>query len=212
MPVVHRRPGAVEVDYVGFLQRAAVLEAASMAPIVPWAATPGAQRDDVQGALVGSECRECGSVSVPPRPVCLDCGSRASDLRPVPRRGEVVTHNRQHVVAVHPEPSPVSVGVARLDGLGGERGGQVSAMFCDSDLGAVRVGSAVELVYRRLGADDGLVKYGWKMRLATRPADPTSRPGLAGSSAEPTGGSGEAGGRAEPTGVPGEAGSSGAHR
>ena len=165
VPVRHRRPETAEVDYVGFLQRAAVLEAPSMAPIVPWAATPGAERDDLEGALVGAECRACGSVSIPPRPVCLDCGSRSSDLRSVPRQGAVVTHNRQHVVAVHPEPTPVSVGVARLDGLGGARGGQVSAMFCDSDLDAVRVGSPVELVYRRLGADDGLVKYGWKMRL-----------------------------------------------
>jgi 3-hydroxy-3-methylglutaryl CoA synthase/uncharacterized OB-fold protein len=165
--MVHRRPGPVEVDYVGFLRRHGVLEAAAMAPIVPWAATPGAQRDDLVGALVGAECGDCGSVSIPPRPVCLDCGSRTSTPRPVPRRGVVVTHNRQHVVAVHPEPAPVSVGVARLDGLGGERGGQVSAMFCDSDLDAVRVGSPVELVYRRLGADDGLVKYGWKLRLVT---------------------------------------------
>ena len=163
--VVHRRLETTEVDYVGFLRRHGVLEAAAMAPIVPWAATPGAQRDDLEGALVGAECSACGSVSIPPRPVCLDCGSRSSTRRAVPRGGVVVTHNRQHVVAVHPEPAPVSVGVARLDGLGGERGGQVSAMFCDSDLDAVRVGSPVELVYRRLGADDGLVKYGWKLRL-----------------------------------------------
>jgi hypothetical protein len=38
-------------------------------------------------------------------------------------------------------------------------------MFCDSDLDAVRVGAGIELVYRRLGVEDGLVKYGWKMRL-----------------------------------------------
>ena len=82
-----------------------------------------------------------------------------------PRSGVVVTYNVQHVVAVHPEPAPVAVGVIRLTGEGGDRGGQVSAMFCDSDLGTLAVGTPIDLVYRRLGADDGLVKYGWKARV-----------------------------------------------
>jgi uncharacterized OB-fold protein len=69
------------------------------------------------------------------------------------------------MVAVHPEPSPVAVGVVRLKGENGVRGGKISAMFCDSPLDALSVGQAVELVYRRLGADDGLVKYGWKVRV-----------------------------------------------
>lgn len=164
IPIVTRRPAATAVDYVGYLQRTGVLATSGLEPIVPWAATPGAYRDDLLGALVGAECTRCGSVSIPPRPLCIDCGGDSLELRRVPRRGQVVTHNRQHVVAVSPEPAPVSVGVARLDGLAGERGGQVSAMFCDADA-EIRVGAAVELVYRRLGVDDGLVKYGWKLRL-----------------------------------------------
>ena len=71
------------------------------------------------------------------------------------------------VVAVDPEPAPVAVGVIRLEGDAGTRGGQVSAMFCDSPLDQLRVGAPVELVYRRLGRDAGLVKYGWKARLVT---------------------------------------------
>jgi uncharacterized OB-fold protein len=166
VPVSNRRPAPVPVSYVEFLRRGGVLAGpAPPEPIVPWPATPAALRDDVAGVLVGAQCRSCGSVNIPPRLICVDCGGDRLEIRPLPRQGRVVTYNHQHVVALHPEPAPVSVGVARLAGLEGERGGQVSAMFCDSDLDAVRVGAGIELVYRRLGVEDGLVKYGWKMRL-----------------------------------------------
>jgi uncharacterized OB-fold protein len=163
---VHRRaPKGQPISYVAFLQRTGALPSDGLTPIVPWSATPGAYRDDLVGSLVGSECADCGSVSIPPRPLCVDCGGDRSVRRGIPRRCRLVTHNRQHVVALAPEPAPVAVGVARLDGLDGNRGGQVSAMFCES-LDGLAVGAPVELVYRRLGADEGLVKYGWKLRLA----------------------------------------------
>ncbi len=165
VPAVDRRPASANIDYIEYLQRAGVLEGpVPPAPIVPHAASPGAARDDAGGSLAGSRCVACGSLHVPPRRVCADCGGLDLALERAPREGRVVTFNVQHVVAVHPEPAPVAVGVVRLEGEGGERGGQVSAMFCDSDLGALVVGAPVELVYRRLGTEDGLVKYGWKAR------------------------------------------------
>jgi len=167
-PVVARRPEPVAVGYVEYLQRSGVLTGPTPPePIVPYAATPGAARDDVDGGLAGARCEACGSMFVPPRRVCLDCGGDRFTIEQAPRSGTVVTFNVQHVVAVHPEPAPVAVGVVRLTGEGGQRGGQVSAMFCDSDLGSLSVGAAVEMVYRRIGVDDGLVKYGWKARVAT---------------------------------------------
>jgi uncharacterized OB-fold protein len=154
------------ISYVEYLQRFGVLAApAPPTPIVPWSATPGAARDDLEGSLSGSRCSNCGSLNVPPRRICSDCRSTEFTLERAPRRGHVVTYSVQHVVAVHPEPTPVAVGVIRFEGEGGERGGQVSGMFCDSDLTALHVGQLVELVYRRIGLDDGLVKYGWKFRV-----------------------------------------------
>ncbi len=166
IPVRHSRPAEIPVDYVGYLQRFGAVEGpVPPSPIVPYAATPGALRDDGEGSLTGSRCTACGSLNVPPRRRCIDCGGTTHVPERAPRSGTIVTYNVQHVVAVHPEPSPVAVGVVRLTGEGGARGGQVSAMVCDSDLEHLGVGSPVELVYRRLGADDGLVKYGWKVRV-----------------------------------------------
>jgi hydroxymethylglutaryl-CoA synthase len=166
VPVVDRRPPARPVGYVEFLQRFGALSGPQPPdPIVPHAATPGALRADVAGSLQGSRCARCGSISVPPRRSCIDCGSPDGTLVRAPRRGTVVTFNLQHVVAVHPEPAPLAVGVVRLQGQPGTRGGQVSAMFCEEALEQLAVGAPAELVYRRVGCEAGLVKYGWKARL-----------------------------------------------
>jgi hydroxymethylglutaryl-CoA synthase len=168
VPVTVHQPDVVPVSYVEYLQRFGVLEGPKPpSPIVPWAATPGAWRSDLEGSLVGVRCTACHSLNIPPRHVCIDCGATVLTPEQAPRLGEVVTFNVQHMVAVHPEPSPVAVGVIRLRGETGERGGQVSAMFCDSNLHELHIGQTVELVYRRLGIDDGLVKYGWKVRTVT---------------------------------------------
>ena len=163
--IIALRPHPVSINYVEYLQRFGILTGiAPTEPIVPYAATPGASRDDTDNSLAGARCAECRSLFIPPRALCLDCGSHRFTTERGPRSGTVVTFNVQHVVAVHPEPAPVAVGVIRLEGEGGQRGGQVSAMFCDSDLDSLGIGDDVELVYRRIGVDDGLVKYGWKAR------------------------------------------------
>lgn len=164
--VTHCRPPRRDVDYVTYLRaHGLLLPPAPPEPIVPWAATPGAARDDRFGALSAARCRTCGSLSIPASRRCVDCRSADLEPAPVPRVGSIVTHNVQHAVAVHPESAPVAVGVARFAGSEGTRGGQVSAMFVEGGLDRLHVGAPVELVYRRLGCDDGLVKYGWKFRL-----------------------------------------------
>jgi hydroxymethylglutaryl-CoA synthase len=172
VPVADFRREPTLIDYVEFLQRFGALESPpSPAPIVPYAASPGAARSDLEGSLIGDRCTACGSLNVPPRKYCVDCGSREFARERLTRFGTVVTFNVQHVVAIAPEPSPVAVGVIRLRGEDSPRGGQVSAMFSDSDLAALSIGQEVELVYRRIGLDDGLVKYGWKVRTVVLPTE-----------------------------------------
>ena len=183
VPIIEHRPDGAPVSYVEYLQRFGVLEGTKPpSPIVPYAATPGASRSDLEGSLVGDRCSACGSLNIPPRRRCIDCGAEEFTRERAPRRGVVVTFNVQHVVAVHPEPAPVAVGVIRLEGEAGERGGQVSAMFCDSNLDELAIGHEVEIVYRRLGVDDGLVKYGWKVRAVLAASDARPEQG----SAQPT--------------------------
>jgi hydroxymethylglutaryl-CoA synthase len=165
-PAAKPQPAPRPVDYVELLRRRGLLEApAAPDPTAPYAATPAALRDaPYVDDLTGLRCAACGSLNFPARPSCIDCGSTELSPVPLPRRGRVVTHNSQFVVAVTPEPAPVSVGVVRLDGEGGERGGQLSGMFV-ADGAAIEIGAPVELVQRRLGSERGLIKYGWKLRI-----------------------------------------------
>jgi uncharacterized OB-fold protein/3-oxoacyl-[acyl-carrier-protein] synthase III len=166
-PAAAPQPAPRPVDYVELLRRRGVVEAPpAPEPTAPYAATPAALRDaPFVDDLTGLRCAVCGSLNFPARPSCIDCSSTELSPVPLPRRGRVVTHNSQFVVAVAPEPAPVSVGVVRLDGEGGERGGQLSGMFV-ADGAAIAIGAPVELVHRRLGSERGLVKYGWKLRVA----------------------------------------------
>lgn len=167
VPAAGAAPAATEIDYVDFLQRKGALRGPGLnEPVVPWAATPAAHRDEPFTAeLTALVCDACGSMNFPARRICIDCGATAFHPEPMPRTGRVVTYNQQYVVAVSPEPVPVSVGVVRLDGAGGNRGGQVSAMFTDSPAESIVIDAPVELVYRRVGLEYGLVKYGWKFRV-----------------------------------------------
>lgn len=171
VPVSRHQPEPVAVSYVEYLQRFGALEGpVPPSPIVPYASTPGASRSDLEGSLAGDRCDACGTLNIPPRRLCVECGSLKFTRERVTRFGTIVTYNVQHVVAISPEPSPVAVGVIRLQDEKASRGGQVSAMFSDSNLEELRIGHPVELIYRRIGLDDGLVKYGWKARTLTTAA------------------------------------------
>lgn len=49
----------------------------------------GSNSDDVH--LIGSKCRDCGSIFFPQRKVCLNCGKRALERVPLSKRGKLDT-------------------------------------------------------------------------------------------------------------------------
>jgi uncharacterized OB-fold protein len=63
-------------------------------------ASPTAERAKVDreaGALVGSRCRNCATVSFPARAVCHRCGAAEMEPAPLATRGELVTHTTVHI-------------------------------------------------------------------------------------------------------------------
>jgi hypothetical protein len=95
------------------------------------------------GELLAARCTDCGTLLVPPRTACYDCGSRAVTIEEQPRTGEVASYT-----AVHRPPSafadlaPVTVAVVELDS-GARLTGRVTA-----PIEAVSIGDAVELRVR----------------------------------------------------------------
>lgn len=112
--------------------------------------------------LGANRCLECGQVSFPPRMVCPGCGSTKAEALQLSGRGRVVSITR-----VYQPPrgfASSSTGVMALVEL--EEGVRVTAQITDVDPEQVSIGMEVEMVVRRLRAEEerGLIVYGYKFR------------------------------------------------
>lgn len=112
--------------------------------------------------LEGSRCGKCGNDFFPPRAVCPACLSAAMTPVALPRRGRVISFTR-----VYQPPrgfASASTGITALVELA--RGVRVTAQLTDLDPEDARIGMEVEMVVRRLQADEerGLIVYGYKFR------------------------------------------------
>ncbi|MFV1858296.1 MAG: Zn-ribbon domain-containing OB-fold protein [Anaerolineales bacterium] len=113
-------------------------------------------------ALVGEVCPHCTSKIFPPRDLCPDCGEDARDLYQFSGRGEVYSHTTVYQApSGHTENAPYPVAIVRL-----EEGPLVTAQLTDIGDQPVEIGTQVEMVTRKLGADGerGMLVYGYKFR------------------------------------------------
>lgn len=107
-------------------------------------------------------CPHCGTLALPPRHRCLECGAEGdAELVALPRTGEVYTTTTIHV----PVPglaTPYSLAVVELDDVG------VRALMTvtDSDPGDVGIGDRGQLVLRRVATRTGVPDYGYAFQPA----------------------------------------------
>ena len=109
-----------------------------------------------EGRIMGSRCGACGDVSLPPRPVCKECGSVEMRWEELGGGGEVRAYTVINIPLSRMEDrSPYAVGVMKLDD-----GPSVSGLILGVTSGdELSVGSRVEAEY---------VKEGEKTRLCFR--------------------------------------------
>ena len=99
------------------------------------------------GELLGGVCAECGQVLLPPRPACYACGSRAVDVEPQSREGQIFSYTEVHTPPpAFAEDAPYTVAVVELAD-GGRLLGRVTADYAD-----VEIGDPVELTVREMTA------------------------------------------------------------
>ncbi len=108
--------------------------------------------------LYGTRCKKCGTFAYPRRRVCLKCSSKDEyEDAKLPRTGRVFTLAKDYLF---PNPDPPTVmAVADMEG-GGRFYGQVT----DCDPARVKIGTPVELTFRRFHQGDGFYNYFWKLR------------------------------------------------
>ncbi len=115
-------------------------------------------------ALAGEVCPHCEYKIFPPRDICPDCGEDAREIYHFSGRGEVYSHTTVYQApAGHAENAPYPVAIVRL-----EEGPLVTAQLTDLGDEPVEIGTPVEMVTRKLGADGerGMLVYGYKFRPA----------------------------------------------
>ena len=87
-----------------------------------------------EGRLMGCRCRSCGSLHVPPRPLCPDCHGEALEWVETSGRGELVAFTVIHIAptsmieAGYGRDNPYCAGVVRL-----EEGPSISAQILGVD-------------------------------------------------------------------------------
>lgn len=114
--------------------------------------------------LVGTECKNCGQRYFPPRNVCPICRRKSKVERfKFSGEGEIFTYT---IIRVPPTgfeyQRPYVVAVIKL-----KEGAMCTAQVVDCDHKEVKIGKKVELVFRKIIADDesGIIRYGYKFKL-----------------------------------------------
>jgi hydroxymethylglutaryl-CoA synthase len=123
------------------------------------AGPPAARAEAWKFAFVGSRCRRCGHVHVPPRRVCVGCGA-VDEMERAPladREGTVATYTVDRL-AFSPSP-PMIDAVVDFDG-----GGRYTLEVADAAPEEVEIGTRLELTFRRLYTTGGVHNYFWKVR------------------------------------------------
>jgi hydroxymethylglutaryl-CoA synthase len=111
--------------------------------------------------LWGKKCTKCGFMNFPPsqRLICIRCGSTEMHVSPISRKGKIVTFTVNYKLPA-PLESPLPVIIADLDD-----GTRYRALGTEMTPEDIKVGSEVELVFRKLATERGVNLYGYKFKL-----------------------------------------------
>ena len=105
----------------------------------------------LDGRLLGSKCTNCGTVLIPPQPMCFNCRGESFAWTELPGTGRIYTFT----VVRHPLNEglrpvvPYVSGVIELDGTQGA-GARMIANITDCDPDTVRIGDAVRIWFERV--------------------------------------------------------------
>jgi uncharacterized OB-fold protein len=162
-PVAEQAAGGRDVRYATYLSWRGLLEREPPRRPEPGrpAGPPSARSESWKFAFVGSKCDDCGQVHVPPRRVCVGCGStdRMSRAALAGRPGRVVTYTVDRL-AYSPSP-PMIDAVVDFEG-----GGRYTLEVADAAPEEIEIGTPLELTFRRLYTSGGVHNYFWKARPA----------------------------------------------
>lgn len=113
--------------------------------------------------LEAGQCNGCREIHFPPRAVCRKCGGEEFSTINLPTRGKVVTHTVCWIPpAEFDNQKPYVNAIVELDG-----GTRLTCMVCEAPPDEVKVGTEVEIVFRKLQEEPKweVIQYGYKARV-----------------------------------------------
>ncbi len=148
-------------------QRATPTDTTSMGAYVSPAAY--GEHPEARYRLVGRKCVECGTLGFSPRQACVPCGSTEFEPVPLEPTGSLYAVTTigaggapSEFAPLQAATGPYGVAVVQLDD-----GPRLTAMLTDGDPGAMEIGSPVRATFRRIYNQDGVTRYGLKVRPRT---------------------------------------------
>ncbi len=102
-----------------------------------------------QGYLLASKCKRCGSVQLPPRPLCPKCGSEELEELSVPKHGRIAAYTVIHVPPSRfkgEEPYAIAI-VELLEDV------RISGRILDVSEADLRIGLEVEADFIKSGEE-----------------------------------------------------------
>lgn len=110
------------------------------------------------GKLVMQKCGKCGTVNFPPKPWCIDCGSRDLEWSEVKPTGSIYSHTVSRSVAMNypdwQKELPVILCVIDVDD-----GARMYAQLTDCPPEKVEIGMRVEAYFEDISEDAGIPKF-----------------------------------------------------
>ncbi len=115
--------------------------------------------------LEAGQCTGCGEIHFPPRKVCRKCMGQEFKTIQLPSRGKVVTFTVCWIPpAEFDSQKPYVNAIVELT-----NGVRLTCMVCEAPPDEVKVGTEVELVFRKLQNEPvwEVIQYGYKARVVS---------------------------------------------
>lgn len=111
-----------------------------------------------EGKLMMQKCAKCGTVNFPPKPWCIDCGSRDLEWTEVGPQGSIYSHTVSRSVAMNypdwEKELPVILCVVDVDD-----GARMYAQLTDCPPEKVEIGMRVEVHFEDISEEAGIPKF-----------------------------------------------------
>lgn len=176
VPVATSLEGDTELTYAEYLRRRGEITSDEPEGGGAYVSVPSWQRTVPQRhRLVAGRCPNCSALNFPPDGACHGCNDRPDEFETVELPGtgtvEAVTRIEQggappEFVEQQSKSGPFVSAVVALDGPAGAETVSVPTQVLTGGSESVEIGTAVETTIRRIYTQEGVIRYGFKARLA----------------------------------------------